>query len=117
MLRYHIAYHLPRSAGEMVVAEALDFPGAVSQGFDFADARLMIASAMEDLARTSHTDRGGGGFRRGVKRFGPGDAATRAGALDAGPEPAARMVFFGRETIFAQTMAQFAHGSTWPGKA
>jgi predicted RNase H-like HicB family nuclease len=34
----------------MVVAEALDFPGAVSQGFDLADARLMIASAIEDLA-------------------------------------------------------------------
>ena len=51
MLRYHIAFHLPRSAGEMVVAEALDFPGAVTQGFDLADARLMIASAMEDLAQ------------------------------------------------------------------
>ena len=50
MLRYHIAFHLPRAAGEMVVAEALDFPGAVTQGFDLADARLMIASAMEDLA-------------------------------------------------------------------
>jgi len=34
----------------MVVAEALDFPGALSQGFDLADARVMIASAMEDLA-------------------------------------------------------------------
>ena len=34
----------------MVVAEALDFPGAVSQGFDLPDARRMIASAMEDLA-------------------------------------------------------------------
>jgi predicted RNase H-like HicB family nuclease len=34
----------------MVVAEALDFPGAVTQGFDLPDARLMIASAMEDLA-------------------------------------------------------------------
>jgi predicted RNase H-like HicB family nuclease len=50
MLRYHIAYYLPHAAGEMVVAEALDFPGAVTQGFDLADARLMIASAMEDLA-------------------------------------------------------------------
>lgn len=35
----------------MVVAEALDFPGAVSQGFDLADARLMIASALEELAQ------------------------------------------------------------------
>jgi predicted RNase H-like HicB family nuclease len=51
MLRYHIAFHLPRAAGEMVLAEARDFPGAFTQGFDLADARLMIASAMEDLAR------------------------------------------------------------------
>ena len=50
MLRYHVAFHLPRATGDMVVAEALDFPGAVTQGFDLADARLMIASAMEDLA-------------------------------------------------------------------
>lgn len=35
----------------MVIAEALDFPGAVTQGFDLPDARLMIASAMEDLAQ------------------------------------------------------------------
>jgi hypothetical protein len=35
----------------MVIAEALDFPGAVTQGFDLSDARLMIASAMEDLAQ------------------------------------------------------------------
>ena len=35
----------------MAVAEALDFPGAVSQGFDLPDARLMIASAMEDMAQ------------------------------------------------------------------
>ena len=50
MLRYHVAFYLPQSAGEMVVAEALDFPGAVTQGFDLQDARLMIASALEDLA-------------------------------------------------------------------
>ncbi len=50
MLRYHVAFYLPRTAGAMVVAEALDFPGAVTQGFDLPDARLMIASAMEDLA-------------------------------------------------------------------
>lgn len=35
----------------MVVAEAMDFPGAVRQGFDLPDARLMIASALEDLAQ------------------------------------------------------------------
>lgn len=52
MLRYHIAFHMPRTQGEMVVAEALDFPGAVTQGFDLADARVMIASAMEDLAQS-----------------------------------------------------------------
>ena len=51
MLRYHAAFYLPRTTGEMVVAEALDFPGAVRQGFDLPDARLTIASAMEDLAQ------------------------------------------------------------------
>jgi predicted RNase H-like HicB family nuclease len=51
MLRYHVAFFLPQAPGGMVVAEALDFPGAVSQGFDLPDARLMIASAMEDLAQ------------------------------------------------------------------
>ena len=51
MLQYHIAFHLPRAAGEMVVAEALDFPGAMTLGFDLPDARLMIASAMEELAQ------------------------------------------------------------------
>jgi predicted RNase H-like HicB family nuclease len=35
----------------MVVAEVLDFPGVVSQGFDLADARLMIASALADIAQ------------------------------------------------------------------
>jgi predicted RNase H-like HicB family nuclease len=51
MLRYHVAFYLPHAPGEMVVAEALDFPGAVTQGFDLQDARLMIASAIEDLAQ------------------------------------------------------------------
>ena len=51
MLRYHVAFYMPHAPGEMVVAEALDFPGAVSQGFDLPDARLMIASALEDLAQ------------------------------------------------------------------
>ena len=51
MLRYHVAFYLPKITGEMVVAEALDFPGAVTQGFDLPDARLMIASALEDLAQ------------------------------------------------------------------
>jgi hypothetical protein len=55
----------------MVVAEALDFPGAATQGFDLADARLMIASALKvcrasdsqcdppDAGCTNHA-RGGG---------------------------------------------------------
>jgi len=51
MLRYHIAFYLPKVPGEVVIAEALDFPGAVTQGFDLPDARLMIASALEDLAQ------------------------------------------------------------------
>lgn len=51
MLRYHIAFYLPHTPGGMVIAEALDFPGAVTQGFDLQDARLMIASALEDLAQ------------------------------------------------------------------
>ncbi len=51
MLRYHVAYYLPRGDDRMVVAEVLDFPGVVGQGFDLADARLMIASALEDIAQ------------------------------------------------------------------
>ncbi len=44
MLRYHVAYHLPRGDDRTVVAEVLDFPGLLSQRLDLADARLMIAS-------------------------------------------------------------------------
>jgi len=51
MLRYHVAFYLPKAPGDMVVAEALDFPGAMTQGFDLPDARLMISSALEDLAQ------------------------------------------------------------------
>ena len=53
MLRYHAAFYLPRWESKMVVAEVLDFPGVLSQGFDLADARVMIASALEDLAQLS----------------------------------------------------------------
>jgi predicted RNase H-like HicB family nuclease len=49
---HEIAFYLPHAPSEMVVAEALDFPGAVTQGFDLQDARLMIGSALEDLAQT-----------------------------------------------------------------
>ncbi len=31
MLRYHVAYYLPRGDDRMVVAEVLDFPGVCSQ--------------------------------------------------------------------------------------
>jgi predicted RNase H-like HicB family nuclease len=51
VLRYHVAYYLPKGDDRMVVAEVLDFPGAVSQGFDLTDARLMIASALEEMAQ------------------------------------------------------------------
>jgi hypothetical protein len=47
MLRYHMAYFLPKSPDRMVVAEVLDFPGVVSQGF--ADARLMISSGARSV--------------------------------------------------------------------
>jgi len=53
MLQYHAAYYLPRGENKMVVAEVLDFPGVLSQGFDLADARVMVASALEDLAQLS----------------------------------------------------------------
>jgi predicted RNase H-like HicB family nuclease len=51
MLRYRVAFYLPHVPNKMVVAEALDFPGAVPQGFDLQDARMMIASALENLAQ------------------------------------------------------------------
>ncbi|MBI4442331.1 MAG: type II toxin-antitoxin system HicB family antitoxin [Acidobacteria bacterium] len=50
MLQYHVAFYMPQGEDRMVVAEVLDFPGVVSQGFDLADARAMIASALEDMA-------------------------------------------------------------------
>jgi predicted RNase H-like HicB family nuclease len=52
MLQYHAAFHMPRGTDRMVVAEVLDFPGVLSQGFDLADARAMIASALEDMAQS-----------------------------------------------------------------
>jgi hypothetical protein len=56
MLRYHIAFYLPKAPGDMVVAEALDFPGAVTQGFDLPDAcryRFTQASLRSETARTA----------------------------------------------------------------
>jgi len=52
MLQYHVGFYLPRGSDRMVVAEVLDFPGVLSQGFDLADARDMIASALEDMAES-----------------------------------------------------------------
>ena len=51
MLRDPVAFYLPQTPGEMVVAEALDFPGAMTEGFDLPDARLMDGSALEDIAQ------------------------------------------------------------------
>ena len=50
MLQYHAAFYMPKKPGDMVVVDVLDFPGVVSQGFDLADARVMIASALEEMA-------------------------------------------------------------------
>jgi predicted RNase H-like HicB family nuclease len=52
VLKYHAAFYVPPKTQKMVVAKVLDFPGAVSQGFDLADARSMITSALEDMAET-----------------------------------------------------------------
>ena len=52
MLRYRVAFYLPRGDDRMVVAEVLDFPGVVSQGFDLSDARSMIASSLEEMAES-----------------------------------------------------------------
>lgn len=57
MLRYHVAYYLLHGASRMVVAEVLDFPGVFSQGFDLPDARLMVASALADMAE-AHFEEG-----------------------------------------------------------
>jgi len=57
MLQYHVAFYLPKGEERMVVAEVLDFPGVLSQGLDLADARAMIASALEEMAE-SYLDEG-----------------------------------------------------------
>lgn len=53
MLRYHVAYYLPKDRDKMVVTEVLDFPGVFSQGLDLADARRMIADALTEMAQIS----------------------------------------------------------------
>jgi hypothetical protein len=61
MLRRHVAFHLPQAAGEMVLAEALDSPGAVTQAFDLADARVMkLIGHLEHQGR--RLDREGAAF-------------------------------------------------------
>jgi predicted RNase H-like HicB family nuclease len=50
MLEYDVVFHVPRGDDRMVVAEVLDFPGVVSQGFDLADACTISASALEEMA-------------------------------------------------------------------
>ena len=57
MLRYHVAYYLPRGEDRMVVAEVLDFPGVFSQGFNLPGARSMVASALLDVAQV-HLEQG-----------------------------------------------------------
>ena len=54
MLRYHIAFYLPKAPGDMVVAEALDFPGAVTQGFDLEDAHSREADLIELVPLSVH---------------------------------------------------------------
>ena len=51
MLRYHVAYYLPKGDDKMVVAEVLDFPGVATQGFDLPDARTMAADALAEVAQ------------------------------------------------------------------
>jgi len=51
MLRYHVAFYLPGPGDRMVIAEALDFPGAVSQGFDLADLAQVLLEKGEPLPR------------------------------------------------------------------
>jgi predicted RNase H-like HicB family nuclease len=52
MLKYHVAYYLPKGEDKMAVAEVLDFPGAFSQGFDLQDARRMVADALASVAQS-----------------------------------------------------------------
>jgi hypothetical protein len=49
MLRYRIAYYLPKAAGEIVLKRLAS--GSSDAGGDVRDARLMIASAFEELAQ------------------------------------------------------------------
>jgi predicted RNase H-like HicB family nuclease len=105
MLRYHIAFHLPRASGEMVVAEALDFPGAVTQGFDLSDARLMIASAMEDLAQCL--------LEEGKSLPTPNPDAAEGGLHTIYPNPATGVFFNDTATteIYTRLARKICHSS------
>jgi predicted RNase H-like HicB family nuclease len=58
MLVYKAAYYFDESAGDngWVVGEVLDYPGAVSQGRDLADARRMLGAALVDMAESDVID-------------------------------------------------------------
>jgi len=51
MLVYKAAYQFVEDG--WVMAQVLDFPGAVTQGKDLEDARQMLQSALVDLAEAS----------------------------------------------------------------
>ena len=47
MLTYHVAYYQDVDG---ITVEALDFPGVISCGSDFDQARMMIQSALVEMA-------------------------------------------------------------------
>lgn len=53
MLTYRAAY---RYFDDGVHAEVLDFPGAITCGADLAEARRLLASALEDMAEANLSD-------------------------------------------------------------
>jgi hypothetical protein len=53
MLLYHVAYYLPKLPGERLIrAEALDFPGVASEGFDLSETRRTITRNLENAVTT-----------------------------------------------------------------
>lgn len=56
MLLYHVAYYLPKLPGERLIrAEALDFPGVASEGFDLSETRRAISCNLTN-AVAAHRD-------------------------------------------------------------
>jgi allophanate hydrolase subunit 2 len=82
MLRYHVAFYLPRTPAEMVVAEALDFPGAERELIeihtaDVRDVGLHDVRVLEAGLLTTIQDLGRFGHQRvGVPPSGPMDRAA-----------------------------------------